>query len=221
MTTITATATTPTAITVTATTPVTISVAVLSTAIIPAAKVLATGQTTSYAANDDGDLEKGIPHSYTVLTTGQYAGTTNITLNGKTEAHSNECVLDEATGLMWSRKTSLTVGPNSNGTLPWTVNGSGEGIYEYAAAANAASLAGYTDWRVPNIFSLFLLSDLEAPTGHPDATAFPTFINQVWSSSTVPNNTASAYNVAFTTGIPQQVPKTNTYVVRLLRGPTS
>jgi len=221
MTTITATATTPTAITVTATTPVTISVAVLSTAIIPAAKVLATGQTTSYAANDDGDLEKGIPHSYTVLTTGQYAGTTNITLNGKTEAHSNACVLDNATGLMWSRSTSLTVGPNSNGTLPWTVNGSGEGIYEYAAAANAASLAGYTDWRIPNVFSLFTLSDMEATSGHPDATAFPTLINQIWTSSTVPNTAANAYNVAFTTGIPQQMVKTNQYVVRLVRGPTS
>ncbi len=183
------------------------------------ALILKTGQTTSYANNDDGQLQKGEPHRYYVLSTGQYSGTTNITLNAKTEAHSNECVLDEATGLMWSRNTSLTVGPNSNGTLPWTVNGSGEGIYEYAAAANAASLAGYTDWRVPNIFSLFLLSDLEATSGHPDSTAFPTLINQVWSSSTVPNNTAMGYNVAFTTGILQQPVKTNQYVVRLVRGP--
>lgn len=183
------------------------------------ALILKTGQTTSYANNDDGQLQKGEPHRYYVLSTGQYSGTTNITLNAKTEAHSNECVLDEATGLMWSRNTSLTVGPNSNGTLPWTVNAGGEGIYEYAAAANAASLAGYTDWSVPNVFSLFLLSDMEATSGHPDATAFPTLINQVWSSSTVPNTSANAYNVAFTTGIPQQMVKTNKYVVRLVRGP--
>ena len=183
------------------------------------ALTLKTGQTTSYATSDDGQLQKGEPHRYYVLSTGQYSGTTSITLNAKTETHSNECVLDEATGLMWSRNTSLTVGPNSNGTLPWTVNGSGEGIYEYAAAANAASLAGYTDWRVPNIFSLFTLSDMEAPTGHPDATAFPTFINQVWSSSTVPNNTTLAYNTAFSTGIIQQPAKTSQFVVRLVRGP--
>ncbi len=107
------------------------------------ALILKTGQTTSYVTGDDGDLEIGEPHRYYVLSTGQYSGTTNITINAKTDAHSNACVLDEATGLMWSRTLSASVGPTSNGLLPWTTNGSGEGIFTYAAAANAASLAGY------------------------------------------------------------------------------
>ncbi len=219
MTTITATATTPTAITVTATTPVTISVAVLSTAIIPAAKVLATGQTTSYAANDDGDLEKGIPHSYTVLTTGQYAGTTNITMATKTDAHSNECVLDEATGLMWSRTVSASVGPTSNGLLPWTTNGSGEGIFTYATAANAASLAGYTDWRVPNINELASLCDY---TNGINAVAFPVWdkANSYWTTTTRLATSTQAHFVIFSLpAITTGSLKTVTYLTALVRGP--
>ncbi len=218
MTTITATATTPTAITVTATTPVTISVAVLSTAIIPAAKVLATGQTTSYAANDDGDLEKGIPHSYTVLTTGQYSGTTNITINAKTNAHSNECVFDAATGLMWSRNVSGSVGPTSNGLLPWTVNAGGEGIFEYAAAANSASLAGYTDWRIPNAFEAYSLAKIEA--GGVDTTAFPSWVSMIWTSTTRPVTTTQALSTIYAQGtlITGNL-KTVTLNVALVRGP--
>ena len=220
MTTITATATTPTSITVTATTPVTISVAVLSTAIIPAAKVLATGQTTSYAANDDGDLEKGIPHSYTVLTTGQYSGTTNITLGNKTESHSNECVLDNATGLMWSRTVSASVGPNSNGTLPWTVNGSGEGIFEYAAAANAASLSGYTDWRVPNMLELASLLKMEQPSAIPDSTAFPSWPLTLWTTTSRANSaTTYAMYIGFQTSECYFSLKTTTIRCVLVRGP--
>ena len=103
-------------------------------------RMLKTGQTTVYVAGDDGTYQAGDAKRYSVLTAGQYAGTTNITLNGKTDSHSNNVVRDLNTGLMWSRYALASVGPNSNGTLPWTTNANGEGIFAYCAAANAAGL---------------------------------------------------------------------------------
>jgi len=83
-------------------------------------RLLKTGQTTSYATGDDGDLEIGVPRSYSVYTTDQYSGTTNITINGKTCALSNECVQDNRTGLMWARYVPVTnIGPAATGTLFW------------------------------------------------------------------------------------------------------
>lgn len=151
--------------------------------------LLVTGQTTQYAGyDDDGFYERGIAKDYTVLTLGQYAGNTNITLNAKVEAHSNNCVQNNVTGLMWSRTVSgPNVGPTNNGRLPWTTNGAGEGIYTYIAAANAAGLAGYADWRVPNAFELYSLTNTEAPNGMPDAVAFPAWPTWlIWSSTTNP-----------------------------------
>lgn len=206
--------------------------------------LMATGQTTQYSSElDDGNYEKGLAKSYTVLTAGAYSGTTNVNLahyaggagaiafdntaktitdtgNGlamfktndviltdapnnpgpftvttgnvagtitctgatfvtetpggaitisKREAKSNNCVQDNNTGLMWSRYISDKMGTASDGKMPWT--GQLYDIFAYAAAANTASLAGYTDWRVPNAYEQFSLSDAEASV--PDATAFP------------------------------------------------
>ena len=81
---------------------------------------LVTGQTVSYHDDDDGDLEKGVTHSYNVLTTGDYTGTTNIVINGKTHALSNNCVIDERTGLMWARYVpDGDIGANTDGKLFW------------------------------------------------------------------------------------------------------
>lgn len=83
-------------------------------------RCLKTGQTTSYHADDDGALEKGIARFYTVLDSGQYAGTSNITINGKTHALSNECVRDNRTGLMWARYVpDADIGPATDGKLFW------------------------------------------------------------------------------------------------------
>ncbi len=171
------------------------------------AYLLKTGQTTSYGSGsgvDDGGYEIGIAKRYTVLTTGQYSGTTNITVNGKTDAHSNACVEDIETRLMWSRTVSASVGPTSTGALPWTTTGSGgtaEGIFPYVAAANSAALAGHSDWRIPNDLELQSLREMEAPNANPDSTAFPTgWTGTVWSSTTQPNNTANAMATLFSSG---------------------
>ena len=84
------------------------------------ALLLKTGQTTSYHAGDDGDLELGIAHKYTVLTTGQYAGSTNVTINSKTHVTSNACVRNENTGNEWLREViQADIGPDGSGKLFW------------------------------------------------------------------------------------------------------
>lgn len=81
---------------------------------------LKTGQTVSYATGDDGDLELGIEKDYTVLSIGQYSGTSNIVINGKTHALSNNCVKDLRTGLMWARYVpTADIGPAADGQLFW------------------------------------------------------------------------------------------------------
>lgn len=190
------------------------------------ALIFKTGQTTSYATGDDGTYQVGENHNYEVLTTGQYSGTTSIVLNGKTEVKSNACVMDHASGLMWARTISASVGPTSNGLLPWTTNGNGEGIFTYAAAANAALFAGYgndpdplKNWRVPTDLELLSIRDMEATTASPNAIAFPVWGTSFWSCTTVPTNTANAQFHSFLHGAANAFGKTNTALVALVRGP--
>jgi len=183
--------------------------------------LLATGQLTQYGGYlDDGYYEKGLSKLYTILTTGQYAGTTNITLYGKTDVHSNNCVYDRRTKRMWSRYVSGSVGTGSNGKLPWTTDVNGQGIYAYVAAANAAKLGGYSDWRIPNDLELVNLRDMEQPTAAPNATAFPSWptSDYVWSSTTRPSSTASAMFVYFGNGSVDSSDKATAYFVSLVRG---
>jgi hypothetical protein len=197
--------------------------------ILRRALTLKTGQTTSYATGDDGDLEIGENHNYEILTTGQYSGTTNIVLGTvpKTDIHSNACVKDWSTGLMWTRTVSASVGPTSNGLLPFTPNANGESIFAYAVAANLALLAGYgndpdpkKNWRVPTIKELQMLEDYEAPLAVPDATAFPVgWVITAWSSTTRPDNTANAFFVTFTNGSSATQTKITTFQTTLVRGP--
>jgi len=182
--------------------------------------LLKTGQTTSYVDYDDGYYEKGIAKSYTVLTAGRFAGTTNITINSKTDVHSNNCVLDNNTGLMWSRYAAGSVGSGSDGKLEWTTNVNGEGIYAFAAAANAALLGGYGDWRVANDIELINLRDMEQPNAAPDATAFPGWPTNdyFWSSVTHSSSNTNAMFVGFSIGTMVPDVKTGNVYVALVRG---
>jgi len=158
-----------------------------------------TGQTTVYVTGDNGTNQTGLPHRYEARTDGQYSGTTAIILNGKTDNHSNAVVIDHQFGLMWLRTNIASVGPTSNGLLPWTTNANGEGIFSYAAAANAAGLSGHTDWRVPNANELGSLCNYA--TGI-DATAFPVWdkVNSYWTSTTRAASSLQAFFVSF--GLP-------------------
>jgi len=107
----------------------------------------------------------------------------------KREAISNNTVLDNNTGLTWTRYHPAKFGVASDGKMPAT--GVLYDIYQYCAAANAASLGGHTDWRVPNAYEVFLLSDQEATTGYFDTTAFPTQNQDCWTSTNTPAASAT------------------------------
>jgi Protein of unknown function (DUF1566) len=183
--------------------------------------LIQTGQTTQYASMpDDGYFKKGLAKSYAVLTTKRHAGTTSITLNGKTENHSNNCVYDRRTKLMWSRYTSDSVGPASDGKLAWTNNGNGEGMFQYCAAANTAKLAAYSDWRIPNLIELLSLQNIENPSHLPSALLFPSFTQvQIWSSSTLKSLTTFAMYLAANYNWTSATDnKTTTFKTILVRG---
>jgi hypothetical protein len=92
-------------------------------------------------------------------------------------------------------------------------------IYSYVAAMNAASLGGYTDWRIPSDLELVGLRDMEAPSAVPNATAFPSWpADYVWSSTTAPANTTGAVSVVFGQGYASYVNKSGVYYAAFLRG---
>jgi hypothetical protein len=114
----------------------------------------------------------------------------------KREAISNNTVLDNNTGLTWTRYQETKFGALGLGYVPWT--GKVYDVFAYCAAANAASLGGYTDWRVPNYYEIRTLADFEAPNGYVDSTAFPDSGNfTVWTSTTRMNGTTAAYVCQF------------------------
>jgi hypothetical protein len=173
-----------------------------------------TGQTTVYAVGDDGTNQTGVPHRYEVLTTGQYSGTTNITINSKTDAHSNAVVIDHQFKLMYSQTASASVGTESNGKIPWTTTGSGstaEGVFPYVNAANLASLSGYTDWRLPSVHELTNILDFEVTTASPSAAYFPGIPTTAWASTTRKSLTTQAAFRIYTSGM--QLKTTADYVL--------
>jgi hypothetical protein len=179
------------------------------------------GQLTQYDNYpDDGFYKKGKKPQFVVLSTGRFAGTTSITLNAKTDIHSNNCVYNRRDKKTWSRYVVASVGQNSDGKLPWETNINGEGIYAYVAATNLAKLAGYDDWRIPYDLELATLRDMEQPTAAPDAVAFPGWptTNYFWSSTTLPGSVAHAMMVIFAYGYVTYDAKSVSYFVALVRG---
>ncbi len=129
-----------------------------------------TGQITSYAAGDDGDLERG-----------WWRGRLNA--NNKTRFLSktisgDDVVVDRVTGLMWPANGADV------GGLPQT----------WAMAitwANGLTFAGFSDWRLPNILEHLSLWNFEnLAAGYPQFTNFPG--EWMWSSTTDSINTINA-----------------------------
>ena len=118
---------------------------------------------------------------------------------------------------------------NGVATAPLTAEAAGgsraiklvcQSIFGYVAAANAVSLGGYTDWRVPSDIGLRLLSDMQAPTALPNATAFPSWssADYYWSATTLPDSTTYAVIVSFAYGVVYYSVKTGVYFLALVRG---
>lgn len=136
-----------------------------------------TGQTTSYATGDDGDLEKGIewedPRFYD---------------------NEDGTVTDGLTGLVWIQNA------NCFGTRTWNSALSDcNGLASGSCGITDGSSSG--EWRLPNSKELFSLVDAEnwspaLPSGHP----FTNVEYSYWSSTTYANNSDSAWLVHMNNG---------------------
>jgi hypothetical protein len=93
-----------------------------------------TGQTSSYYTGDDGDLGKGVIWPSPRFTNPN--GSTPITGN---------VVLDQLTGLMWTRDGNAPgASCNQGAKRNW------QEALDYSACLNSNSYLGYNDWRLPN-----------------------------------------------------------------------
>jgi len=115
--------------------------------------------------------------------------------------HGDGTITDNLTGLMWTKNANLP-----GGTTNW------QQALDYA---NNLTLAGYSDWRLPNRKELYSLQDFSRydpalPAGHP----FTNVQNShYWSSTTYANFADRAWRVYMSYGVVYYLYKSyNTYV---------
>ena len=138
-----------------------------------AAPVAKTGQTTSYATGDDGDLQKGVA-----------SPDPRFTDNG------DGTVTDNLTGLMWAKDAYATGGVGYAEAIDYANNLSlgSAGCGEY-----------HTDWRLPNAKEILSLLDLgnsapALPSGHPFTNSLGSYL-WYWTSTTCEFYTQNAFVV--------------------------
>ena len=107
------------------------------------------------------------------------------TANAEMVVNQDGTVTDTATGLMWQQ------------------DGAGQMNWETALSyCENLVLAGYDDWRLPNINELQSLVDYSTYDPAIDTSAFPhTMSYTYWSSTTYSNITDSAWSVHFYNGV--------------------
>lgn len=161
------------------------------------AGVAKTGQTTSYATGDDGDLERGIA-----------SPVPRFSNNG------DGTVTDNLTGLIWLQNA------NRFGQRDWAQALSDcNSLADDGAALIDGSVAG--DWRLANVKELQSLIDFSnispaLPTGHPFSNVQ---FSYYWSSTTCANDTGEAWIVGMGyDGSVRNTPKTQSYYVWPVRG---
>ncbi|MCC6847377.1 MAG: DUF1566 domain-containing protein [Deltaproteobacteria bacterium] len=178
---------------------------------------LKTGQTTSYGAGSDGDLQKGVARSFT--------------------DNGDGTITDNTTGLMWEKKSddgsihdkdnAYTWGMTSP---PYTMNGTM--VTTFLAGLNGGGgFAGHTDWRIPNVNELQSLANYQnvnpavAPAFNTACAASCTVTtcsctqsNYYWSSTTYQYAPGNAWYVNFNVGYVFADFKSNDFYVRAVRG---
>ena len=110
-------------------------------------------------------------------------------------------VTDDNTGLMWQQ--------GEGGKKTW------EDAISYC---ENLSIAGYTDWRLPNKNELNSIIDYELYNPAIDTTYFPgTNASYYWSSTTKADNSSFAWRVYFSHGYVVYWDKSSSYDVRCVR----
>jgi hypothetical protein len=127
--------------------------------------------------------------------------------------------------LIWEVKTST--GPrHGDDTYTNLNNGLADDASGYAAAMNAANLCGFDDWRMPTVNELLSIVDHgRIPSvGHPainDAWFPNTGSGRYWSAEELSTNSADAWYVSSLWSSSWRGPRSNDYLVRLVRGDPS
>jgi len=179
----------------------------------------ATGQTTSYGPDSDGNIQAGATLDY--------------------QDNGDGTITDLNTGLMWEKKSNdggihdkdneYTWGMTSS---PYTMNGTI--VTSFLAGLNAgAGFAGHTDWRIPNVKELQSIVNYQVPypgpvvsyefnnnctSGCSVLTCSCTVSSYYWSSTTNETYPYYAWYVNFTHGTVGNHFKDDDDYVRAVRG---
>lgn len=153
-----------------------------------------TGQLVSYAGGDDGDYEAGWDMGQRFI---------ESTVGGE------DLVFDRATGLQWGKDWN-DGGGNNGANATWA---------NAIIAAEASAWAGFTDWRLPNLYEYYSIHSFDIALA-PGPLIGPPFLNvafSYWTSTTDPYNVLQAFYVAPALGSCAGFLKTNAIGVALVR----
>ncbi|EDN67212.1 conserved hypothetical protein [Beggiatoa sp. PS] len=167
--------------------------------------VAKTGQTTSYATGDDGDLEKGTTWP-----------------NPRFTDNGDGTVTDNLTGLIWLENANCANAARSWATaLNDVAQLNTDGTMNSNNCGDTSNSSSHqTDWRLPNIRELHSLIDLSnvspaLPTGYPFSGVQTGYY---WSCTSSANITTYAWDVNLGFGNVYNDSKTYTYYVWPVRG---
>jgi hypothetical protein len=139
-----------------------------------------TGQTTSYAAGDDGAIQAGVAWP-----------------RPRFADNGDQTITDNLTGLVWTKDAGTpTVGACTGGTMTW------QSALDYVACLNTSNYLGHNDWRLPNVNELESLIN----RGQVDSVAwlntqgFTNTASHYWSSTSYDYGPDSAWGVSFASG---------------------
>ena len=163
-----------------------------------------THQTILFIADDDGDIQAGWTFGY------HWQALVAFAIGG------NNVVIDRSTGLLWVQDPINDIGAPFNATMNWA---------NAVGACAGLTYAGFSDWRLPNIFEISSIIRY----GWPGVSLGPPFVLQArfpntqigdpyWSSTTREDLTSQAWELDFNTAMSSRSVKSQTRWVRPVRG---
>jgi hypothetical protein len=115
--------------------------------------------------------------------------------------HGDGTVTDTETGLMWAKCPQGWIGATCASGVLLSLNW-GDALQN----ADESTLAGYSDWRLPNIKELSSIAELRCGNPASNLAVFPNTPNtELWASSPSAANGGNAWTVQFITGDSQSV----------------
>lgn len=132
------------------------------------------------------------------------------TPTGQFVDHGNGTVTDSNTGLMWAKCSEGLSGSDcatgAATTLTWQ---------EALDRAYESALAGYSDWRLPNINELHSIIEVQCTNPAINLSLFPNTLVNYWSAS--PDGHFFAFYIAFFRGGSSNLSRIANLYVRLVR----